>query len=63
MRAHTLAVFELAHDDVHLAMMEKVLGPIPADLLRRGFANINQYNRSLLLRDAVSALPHARHAL
>jgi hypothetical protein len=22
-------VFELAHDDVHLAMMQRLLGPIP----------------------------------
>mmetsp|Transcript_34653 Transcript_34653/g.80997 ORF Transcript_34653/g.80997 Transcript_34653/m.80997 type:complete len:708 (-) Transcript_34653:130-2253(-) len=49
-------LFELAHDDVHLHMMERCLGPIPADLLRKGYANLNQYNTALLQRDARGAV-------
>lgn len=49
-------LFELAHDDVHLHMMERALGPIPADLLRKGYANLNQYNTALLQRDARGAV-------
>jgi len=45
-------LFELAHDDVHLYMMERLLGPIPADMLRKGYSNLNQYNRSLLQTDS-----------
>eukprot|EP00286_Rhodomonas_abbreviata_P001968 CAMPEP_0181291424 /NCGR_PEP_ID=MMETSP1101-20121128/1959_1 /TAXON_ID=46948 /ORGANISM="Rhodomonas abbreviata, Strain Caron Lab Isolate" /LENGTH=897 /DNA_ID=CAMNT_0023395813 /DNA_START=244 /DNA_END=2938 /DNA_ORIENTATION=+ len=45
-------LFELAHDDVHLHMMERLLGPVHPDLLRKGFANLNQYNRNLLRQDA-----------
>jgi len=44
-------VFELAHDDVHLAMMERLLGPIPQSLLNKGYAQRNQYNAGLIQRD------------
>eukprot|EP00293_Proteomonas_sulcata_P011445 CAMPEP_0184298880 /NCGR_PEP_ID=MMETSP1049-20130417/9600_1 /TAXON_ID=77928 /ORGANISM="Proteomonas sulcata, Strain CCMP704" /LENGTH=279 /DNA_ID=CAMNT_0026609147 /DNA_START=90 /DNA_END=929 /DNA_ORIENTATION=+ len=44
-------LFELAYDDVHLQMMERLLGPIPADLLRKGFQNLNQYNKELIMQD------------
>lgn len=45
-------LFQLAHDDVHLAMMERVLGPVPSDLIQKGFAKANQYNRGLIVRDS-----------
>jgi serine/threonine protein kinase len=45
-------LFELAYDDVHLQMMERLLGPIPADLLRRGYQNMNQYNKELIQQDS-----------
>ena len=44
-------LFELAHDDAHLAMMERALGPIPASLLHKGYSKQNQYNSSLMVRD------------
>ena len=44
-------VFELAHDDVHLAMMERLLGPLPQSLLNKGYAQRNQYNAALIQRD------------
>ena len=49
-------VFELAHDDVHLAMMQRLLGPLPKSLLRRGYANRNQYNLNLLSADKTGAI-------
>jgi len=43
-------LFELAHDDVHLWMMDRLLGPCPQELLKQGYQNRNQYNASLLQR-------------
>ena len=40
-------LFALVHADVHLALMEACLGPIPLDLIARGRANPNQQNPHL----------------
>ena len=42
-------LFALAHPDVHLALMETTLGPVPPDLVARGWANPAQQNRHLFV--------------
>eukprot|EP00960_Hanusia_phi_P074133 768161-Hanusia_phi.AAC.4 len=49
-------LFELAHDDVHMWMMDKVVGPCPQELLKLGYSNRNQYNASLLQRGALGQI-------
>ena len=41
--------FELAHDDVHLAMMERLLGPIPSSLLHHLSGSTHPLNHGSLI--------------
>ena len=46
------AVFPLCPDDAHLYLMQRCTGqPLPAALIRRGWANRNKYNAALLALD------------
>ena len=49
-------LFPLVSEELHLELMARLLGrPLPASLIARGFANLNQHNRPLLAVDRFGA--------